>query len=99
MPSGKLEGWGSSPLNQGAIKQGSVLSLRERRAMEDAAVASGERKRSYSVNGHGAVRSGDAKRRKEYERAQARQKEGVDKTNELLGGIGKKVDAIADNFS
>lgn len=72
---------------QRAYGQTNLLTLHERRAMENAAVAAGETRRGSSAMAFGAVRSGDARRRKNFERERLKREGTTERTNELLGKI------------
>lgn len=77
-----------SPLNKGAYGRSPLLSARERRGFNDAAIAAGSKTREGLGGGaYNAIRSGDTRRRKEQEKERERQKLGIDKSNELLEGI------------
>lgn len=85
----------------------SVLSFRERRSMEDAQVAAGAMARRGSANSgvllsgrsalggaYGAVRSGDFRRRREYERQQERLNNGQATNNEALNIISQNLQTL-----
>lgn len=85
----------------------SALSFRERRAMMDAQVAAGGMSRASSAGSgvllsgrsslggaYGAVRSGDTRRRKEYQRQQERLNNGQATSNEALNSINQAVQVL-----
>ena len=69
--------YGASPL----------LPLAERRAFENSLVANGQSRSASSPNAYGAVRFGDARRRKEAAKEALRKKQGEELTNALLENI------------
>lgn len=73
-------------LARGAYARSPLLTIGERRAFEDQAVARGDQ-RSAGIGAFGAVRSGDTARRKEAERERLLQKQGQERGNEILEGI------------
>ncbi len=75
-----------------------ILSVRERRALTDEAVAYGQARPASSAGAYNAVRSGDARRRKEVEKERLKKEQGVDKTNSLLTEILKPTKATADTL-
>lgn len=70
-------------LDRKAYGQTPILSLRERRAMQDADVANGGT-RIGSAGAHDVVRRGDRQRRREVEREKLRKKDTGEITNDLL---------------
>lgn len=76
-----------------------LLSARERRKFENEAVASGEARQASSAGAYGAVRRGDAKRRKDFLKEQEKQKLGLDKTNELLAANVKHAKHLDETVS
>ena len=63
------------------------MSVQSRRAMQDAAVAGGVKREASSASAFGAVRSGDARRRKNFERERLKREGTTERSNELLGKI------------
>lgn len=75
-------------INWGAYNQTNLLGASERHRMEAMAVAKGEATNSATSSmAHHAIRSGDHARMRAYKREQEREKFGLDKTNDILGGI------------
>ena len=92
-----IKGWGDNALSKGAYAQTSILTVNERRAMEDAKVAGGEIRKA-GVNAFHAIRSGDKARAKEVARQKLLGAQGLDKTNAILDQIHGAVTGITDDF-
>lgn len=76
-----------SALDRGAYNQSPLLSAAERRGFVDAGVARGEDRQPSIAGATHAVRSGDARRRKEAEKQRLRELQGSAMTNKHLADI------------
>lgn len=75
-------------ITRSAYDQTNLLGAAERHHLEAMAVARGEATNSTTSSmAHHAIRSGDHARMRAYQREQAREKFGVDKTNQILDNI------------
>lgn len=83
----------------GTYNHSPVLGFRDRQRLMDDAVANGQTRAASSAGAYGAVRSGDARRRKEVERQRLIKEQGVDKTNSLLTEILAPTKKTADTVS
>lgn len=87
-------------LSRAGVRGAPLLSFRERRALEDVAVAQGATRAASSESAFGVIRKGDAARRKNFLREQEierqRRENSVARSNELLNGILKATETTAE---
>ena len=82
---------GNKGLMNAAYGQSNLLTAKERASIMDAAVARGGARAATTAGAFNAIRNGDHKRQREFEREKARKSEGIEQGNDLLGGILKQV--------